>query len=140
MVDEKKQPDPIDLEKGYETEDLSIRGMTIFGIGIAVILLVTAGVILLMFNFFDDQNQARQRPMPPQVENLNTAPPAPRIQRLPGEDYARLRARAEADLTSYGWVDEANGVVRIPVEQAMELLLERGLPTRPQSGGGDSEE
>lgn len=137
MVDEKKQPDPIDLEKGYETKDLSIRGMVIFGITIGVILLVTAGVVLLLFNFFNDQNQARQRPLPPQAEMLNTVPPAPRLQRLPGEDYAALRARDEEVLTSYGWVDETNGVVRIPVEQAMELLLEKGLPTRPQSDDGD---
>lgn len=135
MVDEKKQPDPIDLEKGYETEDLSIRGMVIFGIAVAVILVVTAAAVLVMFNLFDSQNQARQRPLPPQVETLNVLPPAPRIQRLPGEDYAALRARDETTLTSYGWVDEANEVVRIPVDQAMELLLERGLPTRPQSGG-----
>jgi hypothetical protein len=37
-----------------------------------------------------------------------------------------LRAREEAALTSYGWVDREAGRARIPVERAMELLLERG--------------
>ncbi len=35
---------------------------------------------------------------------------------------------------SYGWVDQPAGVVRIPIDRAMELLAQRGLPTRPQAG------
>ena len=35
---------------------------------------------------------------------------------------------------SYGWVDQQAGVVRIPIDRAMELLAQRGLPTRPQAG------
>jgi hypothetical protein len=37
-------------------------------------------------------------------------------------------------LASYDWVDEKNGVVRIPIDQAMELLAQRGLPVRPEGG------
>jgi hypothetical protein len=44
----------------------------------------------------------------------------------------RLRAADEAILNSYGWVDEEAGVVRIPIDRAMELTLERGLPTRSE--------
>ncbi|MCA1555006.1 MAG: hypothetical protein LC737_11585, partial [Chloroflexi bacterium] len=33
----------------------------------------------------------------------------------------------------YGWVDQSAGITHIPIERAMELLLERGLPTRPQN-------
>jgi hypothetical protein len=33
-------------------------------------------------------------------------------------------------LNSYGWIDRQNGIVRLPVDRAMELLLEPGLPTR----------
>jgi hypothetical protein len=36
-------------------------------------------------------------------------------------------------LTTYGWVDPKSGVVRIPVDQAMKLLAERGLPARDES-------
>jgi hypothetical protein len=36
-------------------------------------------------------------------------------------------------LVGYGWVDREAGIVRLPIERAMELLLERGLPTRPEA-------
>jgi topoisomerase IA-like protein len=34
-------------------------------------------------------------------------------------------------LESYGWVDKDKGVVRIPIEEAMRLIAERGLPPTP---------
>jgi hypothetical protein len=45
---------------------------------------------------------------------------------------AALQAHEDELLNNYGWVDQDAEVVRIPIERAMELLLERGLPTRPQ--------
>jgi hypothetical protein len=57
-----------------------------------------------------------------------------------GHEAALLEAAAppprppQADLLEgYGWVDREAGVVRVPIERAMELLLERGLPTRPEA-------
>ena len=35
-------------------------------------------------------------------------------------------------LGSYGWVDSDGGVVRMPIDRAVELVLERGLPVREQ--------
>ena len=45
-----------------------------------------------------------------------------------------FRMQEEQTLNSYGWVDQQAGVVRIPIDRAMELLAQRGLPTRPQAG------
>ena len=44
----------------------------------------------------------------------------------------------EKTLYSYGWVDEKAGTVRIPIERAMDLLVQRGLPVRPQGAADDS--
>ena len=41
-----------------------------------------------------------------------------------------FRTREADELTTYGWVDQNAGTVRIPIDRAKELLLERGLPTR----------
>jgi hypothetical protein len=54
--------------------------------------------------------------------------PKPRLQVSGALDLAKLRAAEEADLGSYGWTDGNPGVVRIPIDRAMQLLLERGLP------------
>jgi hypothetical protein len=38
---------------------------------------------------------------------------------------ANLNRRKEAELESYGWVDRARGIVRIPIERAMEEEIEQ---------------
>jgi hypothetical protein len=43
-----------------------------------------------------------------------------------------LRARQELLLNGYGWVDREKGVARIPIDEAMRIVVERGLPTREQ--------
>jgi hypothetical protein len=60
-------------------------------------------------------------------------PPEPRLQEHPREDLSELRAREDEILSSYGWVDRNAGVVRIPIDAAMKLTLERGLPARAEN-------
>ena len=49
----------------------------------------------------------------------------------PNNDALRqLRATEDAALTTYGWVDRKNGIVHIPIDRAMDLILQRGLPAR----------
>jgi hypothetical protein len=54
--------------------------------------------------------------------------PKPRLEVKGPVDLAAFRAAEEADLNSYSWVDRSSGTVRIPIDRAMQLLLERGLP------------
>src|SRR2546422_915423 len=67
-------------------------------------------------------------------------PPEPRLQGAPGHenspaiDIEKFRAQETQSLNSYGWVDSKAGVVRIPIEDAKKLLLQRGLPVREQAG------
>jgi hypothetical protein len=61
-------------------------------------------------------------------------PPSPRIQPDPRVDLRNYAESQEKLLNTYGWIDRQNGIVRLPIDRAMELLLERGLPTRSGSG------
>lgn len=54
----------------------------------------------------------------------------PHLQLVPAEDLHKFREQEDAELNTYGWIDRTAGVVRIPIARAMDLLLERGLPTR----------
>lgn len=54
--------------------------------------------------------------------------PKPRLQVKGALDLAKLRAAEDANLDSYGWIDRNSRTVRIPIDRAMQLLLERGLP------------
>ena len=61
-------------------------------------------------------------------------PEGPRLQTQPFKDVYLLRQGENDKLTSYGWVDKAGGVTRIPVERAMELMIQRGFQVRTEAG------
>jgi hypothetical protein len=66
--------------------------------------------------------------------------PAPALQSDPQTDLQAYKFRAEQDLNSYGWIDQAHGVVKIPITRAMSLLLmNRGFPVRPVPQNGPTE-
>ena len=43
-----------------------------------------------------------------------------------------MRAAEDQLLTSYGWVDQSKGIVRVPINRAIDMLASAGLPSRPQ--------
>ena len=61
--------------------------------------------------------------------------PGPRLQVKPEADLAAFRAREDEELNHYGWIDRKAGVVRIPIERAMDLIAQRGLPFRRPARG-----
>ena len=70
------------------------------------------------------------RPLSP-IDAPPTAMPVPRLQSAPSIDLATLRAQKRALLNEYRWVDRDKGIVRIPIERAMSLLIARS-PAKPQ--------
>lgn len=58
-------------------------------------------------------------------------PPEPRLQISPPSDIAEVRREESGALTTYGWTDRRAGFARIPIERAMDLLVQRGLPRTP---------
>ena len=64
-------------------------------------------------------------------------PPLPNLQTQPFKDVYQLRAAENEKLASYGWVDKEGGVTHIPIDRAMEVMLQRGFPVRAD-GGGDA--
>ena len=59
-------------------------------------------------------------------------PPEPRIEDHPAIAMQQLHAQEDKTLSTYGWTDKKTGVVRIPIDRAIELQLERGFPTRKE--------
>ena len=117
--------------KGYERRDANAKW--IFGI---VLFLLIAGLIM-HFVLAGMMERLAKTPYPTDAWNGTRRGPqsvvAPRLQIVPAADLASFRSREEAELNSYGWINRTAGVVRIPIERAMELVLERGLPTRAQT-------
>jgi hypothetical protein len=71
--------------------------------------------------------------MQKKVAELAQQFPTPRLQLDDGnQDLADLHAREDLLLENYSWADQSQGKVRIPIERAMELIAQSGLPVAPQ--------
>jgi len=125
---------------GYERTDANVRGLTGFAVGLVLLMLV--GMFAMrMFYVQMAEHQVRTDPaLSPLAAQLPDHPPDPRLQVMPAADLQQIRAEEQEKLTSYGWVEPNAGVVRIPVERAMELVVERGLPVRSEVKKQGSEE
>lgn len=113
-----------------EPDTVSVGGIARFAVLLAVVSLVALAVVWGMFQLLERRTRAREaRPTPVEAEHPLTAdqrlPPQPRLEIDPGADLASLRAQEDAWLNGYGWVDKPSGTVRIPIERAMELMVER---------------
>ncbi len=99
---------------------------------VTIICMATIWILLALWlskRPFDSDFHARGQIVAPNAELLERFP-NPNLQMNPRADVVTFRAREDEELNSYGWINRTSGVVRIPIERAMELIAQRGLPTR----------
>jgi hypothetical protein len=116
----------------HEPSDLKPRTILIFGIILSVTVLLCLLIANWMFHYFAAVQTQSSPPLSPLA--TREAPPGPRLQAHAPEDLRKFRAEEEATLNSYGWVNQQTGIVRIPIDRAMQLLVQRGLQTPGQPG------
>jgi len=123
----------------YETRDVKIRPLAVFIAGLTVVGIATYLVVYLIIRLFSAQAAKQDAQLQPVAGQVRPAapgeerlPPEPRIQANPAADLRTLRDQEEAILTTYGWVDARAGVVRVPIDVAMQQVLKDGLPARQQ--------
>lgn len=117
----------------HEESDVNIRAIFGFGAGMIVVGIVLALAVFVLFGYFNSRERATVAPeYPLAATQENRLPPEPRLQINPREDLQNLRSSEDAILSGYGWVDKNAGIVRIPIDQAMKLTLQRGLPAREE--------
>ena len=108
---------------GHEHSDVRVAPIVAAGIGLAIVLVIVAGLMLGLYDVF----AAREARLSPPPNPLAAAagprlPPQPRLQVHPVKDLRELREAESNLLDHYGWVDKSAGVVRIPIDRAIELL------------------
>jgi hypothetical protein len=136
----------------FEREDLSTRGIFGFMIGLAIIGVVVYFIITGMYRFLDNYERSQMTASSPLVKPEDTRRIGSRrvtddeVKKAFKENGAPLLEtdergqlhefvlNQEKQLNSYDWVDEKAGVAHIPIERAMELTAQRGLPVLPQGG------
>jgi hypothetical protein len=119
----------------HEESDINVRSIITF---VVVLTVITVGIQGSMVGFFKLLNLIESKGQPV-VSPLTAAPaqpgdfPSPSLQTTPWTDLQKLRAGEMQYLHSYGWVDQSAGVARIPIDKAKAMLLQRGLPVRPDA-------
>ena len=134
---------------GFETRDLGSK--PIYGFLISLVLI---GILIYyglwgMFHMLDAYSRRHEGPVSPMVQaeqdtrepdaprtnaKIQREFPEPRLEDNERTELAPFRYQEEQILNSYGWVDQNAGVARIPIQRAMDLIVQRGLPTAPQAG------
>ena len=122
----------------HEADDISLRAVLGFGLGLVVVTAVVSTLVWLLFTFFVHRESHRTPILPLAEGQEHRVPPEPRLQTDPRRDLLDLRTEEDRVLTTYGWVNQSDGVVRIPIDEAMKLTVKRGLPVRPPQESHDA--
>jgi hypothetical protein len=138
MSDEIKHDDP-NGHGSFEHQDLKAGAILYFLAMLGIVTVMCLFGLKGLYTFLDHREKASQPAVNPLVTNVpedtrhiprgypQAVFPSPKL-----EEDERGQLAEEQTLYSYGWVDEKSGTVRIPIERAMDLLVQRGLPVRPQ--------
>ncbi len=134
-------------KQGFEPRDWNAGTVYAFLVGLAVVCLVVYFLLRGMYAYLDARARASQPAQNPLVaarafearnqprtvvqDEIKTTFPEPRLEENERQEISRFRMQEEQTLNSYGWVDQPAGVVHIPIERAMGLVAQRGLPTLP---------
>ncbi len=121
--------DEVAQRAGHETRDISVRAVTWFAVGLVAAALIIFLSLAGLYKLFEHQHPSPDAPSRIALQTGMIAPP-PRLQTNPAADLAAFRVAEEAKMHTYGWIERPAGVIHIPIERAMDLIAERGLPTR----------
>jgi len=137
-------------QESFEHQDLKPAGIVYFFLTLVVVTVLCMFGLKGLYAYLDRREKASQPEVNPLVAKVpedtrnvvsgypQTAFPNPKLEEDERGQLNGIRMEEEKALYSYGWVDEKAGTVRIPIERAMDLLVERGLPVRPQGAANDS--
>ena len=103
---------------------------------LAVTAIVAALVVWVFFRALEGRAEKKDRVEIAEAgleRPQDEIPPAPRLQIHPVANWRQFRSAEDARLATYGWMDRSAGAVHVPVDRAMEIVLQRGVGPLPPS-------
>jgi hypothetical protein len=113
---------------GHELRDARIRPIVLTAIFLGVLVALVCIGMAGLFRFLGVSSPAVENPMSTPSSQI---PPKPRIEEHPAVEIQQLHNDEDRTLSTFGWADRKQGKVRIPIERAIELQLQRGFPALP---------
>jgi hypothetical protein len=130
-MSELHKPGADNPDVAHESSDVNVNAVLGFGAGLLVVAAVVHLFLWWLMGIYEGQHQrAQTQVFPMAAGQTDRRPPEPRLQDNPQQELRDLRAKQEALLNGYGWVNKENGVARIPIDEAMRMVIEKGLPAR----------
>jgi hypothetical protein len=116
----------------FEHSDINVRRVLLTGLGVFLFFHICVGAVYFVFEHFKHVRAEQSMPPLPIAAHGLPEPPEPRLQQAPRRDLREFEAGQSAELSRYHWVDRQKGTVAIPIDRAMDLLVQRGIP--PEKG------
>lgn len=113
---------------GHEPSEIRIRGLILFGVSLVVVIGVAAFVVTSFVEYFRGQEGRLAKLRPERFADTTGQFPKPRLQGDPAKDTREFIAAEAAKLQNYGWSDPKRKVATLPIDRAIDLVLEQGLP------------
>jgi hypothetical protein len=118
---------------GHEADGTDVRAVGLTGLALAIGLALVFALVYGSFQYLRYHRIVVSPANPLAETGQQQFPPAPRLQEHPANELTELRSREEHVLSTYGWIDKKAGIVRIPIDQAIQLQLSRGFPLRKEA-------
>ncbi|MGI8811910.1 MAG: hypothetical protein ACR2IH_05205 [Pyrinomonadaceae bacterium] len=131
------EKETINPDVKYEPTDANAETLGFIGAGILITAIVLPFLLWGLYGFLE-QTAAKGSPIPEAVskQSFETQKSLP-LEPNPVANYEKFRQSENEKLNGYGWVDKQNGVVHIPIEQAMQKLARQGLPDVQQNSNAN---
>ena len=114
----------------WETSDANTRPLFVFLAALTLLVIASFFVTSWVLKGLEEGRAVDIETHP--MEGFQTAPHGPLLQSTVTGELEEHRQYEEGLLSSFAWVDPHDGIIRVPIEHAMDLLLERGLPVREE--------
>lgn len=138
----------------FERADVNVFQITGFGIGLVISCIVVVFAMWALFAYLANRENAKNAPMPVAMsDQRQRVPPEPRLSGVvvdangarsahpvyPRVQLEEMHDDEDAILNTYGWVNPNNGTVRIPIAQAIDMVAQKGLPTKVSPAGSEND-
>ena len=129
---------PVHKDVSFEPRDLSPGIIIRYLVYLAIVTGISLLICLYVYRYTTNLTVQQDRQTAPVKRNVRAIyPPEPRLQGVPGHETDpqqdlrnKMKADAEAN-EQLQWIDQKNGIAQIPVEDAMKIIAEKGLPAVP---------
>jgi hypothetical protein len=137
-TDVRSPPSEESVRRGHEVRDVNPRVILWLGAGVLIMAAVVHVVLWLALGGMRWSAEQSDPPRSPLAAEA-AEPPPPHLQDKPQQEYTEYRREQDERLASYGWIDREQGIVRIPISRAIDLIVEQGVP-KPQMEAEEKEE